>query len=189
MYLPKSQYIGNLYSNGEFAYEDDPINPYFGYYFKTKTNILYTGRYPGDGKNLKLTFFIPAANVGVEAEEDATTTGIVPIPENSVYFDLIGITEITIPTPFYPKPTSSDYETGEFIRYFAKKANENLYTETSNFFENVMYMGISLPWLLVGDKNKVYETNRNMVLLKEQQLRISGFGDYLKHNYLKFYKE
>lgn len=195
MYLPKSKYTGGLYSNGEYTIVGSQT-PYIGYYFKTTDGNFYTGKYPTDGPNNELS---PLSIV-------STLTSSPPLGEvgyydsidfrfnvsNSPYSKLKNITPSTLqpqtPTQSYPKPLEQDYQVGEFIRYFSKKINEDLYYETSGLFENDLYISIQVPWLLTGDKDKVYETNMNMVLLREQQLQISGLGAYLNFNYLKFYK-
>lgn len=188
MYLPKSHITPDLYSNGELSIVGSNT-PYIGYYFKTIKGKNYTGRYPNDGKNLELTESTPQGT-----NEDSATYEIDYrfVGDNNTYSTVRGIQPTSpqpaIPTPSYPIPSNDDYKLGEFTRYFSKKANENIYTETSALFKNDLYIGFQIPWLISGDKNKVASVNKNIVKLKEQNLNISGFGDYLKHNYIKFYK-
>jgi len=186
MYLPKSKYTGNLYSNGTLGYATS-LSPYFGYYFKTTDNQFFTGNYPGDGPNL------PLQEISFKEEDEADLDTPSPLNEyiiiNSDPYYQSTSTLVEIPFPYYASPTTQDYQIGEFQRYFAKKVNENLYFETRfRFTTNSLYIGIQVPWLLTGDKDKVYQTNENMVMLREQQLQISGLGAYLNFNYLKFYK-
>ena len=49
MYFPKSQYIGNLYTDGTQYVIATSGESYKGYYFKTFNNELYTGKTPEDG--------------------------------------------------------------------------------------------------------------------------------------------
>ena len=201
MYYPKSHITSNLYSNGEFAIIGSNT-PYNGYYFSTIDNKFFTGRYPGDGTNEELIKFQstpptpPGSDVNSPTNPELAGQDIdfrFFGPDNTTYSllnkvsptsDIINYT----PTPFYPQPSKQDYKLGEFTRYFSKKTNENKYTETSGLFENSLYIGIQLPWLITGDKDEVIRVNQNIVKLREQQLNISGLGEYLKFNYIKFYR-
>ena len=189
MYYPKSHITPNLYCNGELSILGSN-QPYIGYYFTTIGGKAYTGRFPEDGSNLELTTPETSTATTDEGEEetDYRFYGI----DNLNYSLLNNITPNSsvpsTPIPFYPQPSTQDYQLGEFTRYFSKKTNENKYTETSGLFKNSLYIGIQLPWLITGDKNEVARVNENMVKLREQELKITGFGFYLKYNYLKFYK-
>ena len=189
MYYPKSHITPNLYSNGEYFLKNT-TEIYTGYYFSTFNNKYFTGRYPNDGKNLELTLIDPDNQSPLEdVSEDTINYKLVG--DNYTYSKLknnIDTPPIPSPTPFYPQPSEQDYQLGEFTRYFAKKANENKYTETSALFENSLYISIKLPWLITGDRDEVIRVNQNIVKLREQQLNISGLGEYLKFNYIKFYK-
>jgi len=191
MYYPKSHITPNLYSNGELSIKDSNTS-YTGHYFKTIDGKQFTGRFPGDGDNLELTPFENTGFTTPESFEANTPEDTRFYPVNSDYSRLKNTRirkNLTLsPTPFYPQPSTQDYELGEFTRYFSKKANENKYTETSGLFKNSLYIGFQMPWLIAGDKNEVARVNENMVRLKEQELGIEGFGFYLKYNYLKFYK-
>lgn len=191
MYYPKSHITPNLYSNGEL-YLSDKTTQYTGYYFSTIDKTYYTGRFPGDGDNLPLYKF-KASNINSSPDNDDFEDMRFATIDNNLYSSLNGIspnstTNLT-PLPFYPQPTEQDYELGEFRRYFSKKVNENIYYETSGLFQNSLYIGFYVPWVVSGDKEQVYNTNKSLVELRERELSISRFGDYLKHNYLKFYKE
>ena len=195
MYLPKSKYTGNLYSNGDCSLVGDNT-PYIGYYFRTTDGRFYTGKYPTDGPNNELTqISSPLSSTGDSIEDSTYYTNVDYRfkSSNSKYSQLKNTTrespQLKIPTHSYDTPSEQDYQVGEFTRYFSKKINENIYYETSALFQNELYIGFSIPWLLIGGKDKVYQTNMNMVMLKEQQLIISGLGAFINFNYLKFYKE
>ena len=182
MYLPKSKYVGDLYSNGTL-YQGN--TPYFGYYFKTRNALYFTGKYPGDGPNFPLTDVGSLTEEVYNVEYSPSEYYIV---NNDINYQNTA-TFISTPQQAFRSPTESDYKVGEYIRYFAKKTNENIYYETqTQFASNSLYIGFTVPWLLTGDKETVYNINKRMVLLKEQQLQISGLGFFLKDNYLKFYK-
>lgn len=190
IYYPKSHITPNLYSNGGTTLLDG--TPYTGYYFNTLDGKAFTGRYPGDGDNLELSPSVSSGIDNVEEFEENNVEDSRFYPENIEYTDLRDIeynkNRTNQPFPFYPQPSTQDYRLGEFTRYFSKKTNENKYTETSGLFQNSLYIGFKLPWLIAGDENEVARVNENMVKLKEQELGIEGFGFYLKYNYLKFYK-
>jgi hypothetical protein len=80
-----------------------------------------------------------------------------------------------------------------------KKINELIYIETDKdtytklveqnpelYYEQ--YIPFSLPWDISGEKQQVYKTNKNIVERMMVKNRLPKFGDYLKHNYLKYYK-
>jgi hypothetical protein len=190
MYYPKSHITPNLYSNGEFSIVGSNNTPYTGYYFSTIDGKYFTGRYPEDGNNLPLT------NILGESAEDVIDEVFADLrfgtTDNNLYSlanNITPNTPISSPIiPFYPSPSTQDYKLGEFTRYFAKKINQDQYIETSFLVPNELYIAFKLPWLIRGDKNEVARVNENIVRLREQELGISRFGDYLKHNYLKYYK-
>ena len=192
IYYPKSHITPNLYSNGELAYRDT-LAPYTGQYFSTFDNKFFTGNYPGDGSNLELVNLNSAPSFPTpETFEDNNPEDPRFYPQNQDYSTLkkvqynqgISFTPIT----FFPSPSTEDYKTGEFTRNFAKKANEEIYYETSSPFKNKLYIGFSLPWKLTGDKDKVFEINKNIVELKQTQFTAFGLGAYLKFNYIQYYK-
>lgn len=189
IYYPKANITPNLFSNGTFSLKGSN-EPYTGYYFSTYDGKFFTGREPGDGANLELD------NQGPNYQGEATAGEIdyrFVGQDNYLYStslkNLTPISPVTsTPQVYYPKPTLSDYETGEIVRYFAKKVNENIYIETQNLFQSSLYIGFSIPWLITGDINNVAQVNQRIVALKEAELKIIGLGLYLKNNYLQFYK-
>lgn len=190
MYYPKSHITPNLFSNGDL-YLKGSNQPYKGYYFSTFDGKNFTGRFPNDGNNLELTKSPNTESTNITGEEFDDYR--FATKDNALFSHLNQISTTTptpsLPNPFYPQPSSQDYELGEFRRYFAKKTNENLYYETSGLFQNSLYIGFYIPWVISGNKEQAYNTNKSLVELREKELGITQFGDYLKHNYLKFYKE
>ena len=192
IYYPTSHITPNLYSNGELAYKDT-LAPYTGQYFSTFDNKFFTGNYPGDGSNLELVNLNSVPSFPTpETFEDNNPEDPRFYPENQDYSTLKkiqynqGISQT--PISFYPSPSTQDYETGEFTRYFSKKSNEEIYYETSDLFKNNLYIGFSLPWKLTGDKNVVFEVNKGIVELKQKQFKASRLGAFLKFNYIQYYK-
>ena len=187
MYYPKSHITPNLYSDGNLTLIGSE-SPYYGYYFSTLDGKAFTGRNIGDGKNLELS--ISPITTG-EGDFDFMDRRFYTSDSNT-YSKLAGVniqsSLPTIPSPYYPRPKTNNYEVGEFVRYFAKKSNENIYIETQFLFENTYYIGISLPWSIRGNKQKVAQTNKNIIRLKEKEYSINGLGAYLKFNYIQYYK-
>ena len=105
----------------------------------------------------------------------------------------------SIPYTLLNTPTSKDYTIGEFRRYFCKRANNIIYIEIdkqqydflinrdSNWYWE-MYSPFFIPWNISGDVNQVETTNRNIVKLTSFRKNLPKLGDYLKFNYLKYYK-
>ena len=104
-----------------------------------------------------------------------------------------------LPSQYYPTPTQDDYNLGVFSRYFVVKANENIYLEVNkDTYNNILnqnsdwawelYTPFSILWTLIGERNTVFITNRNITQLTEQRLKRRGLQEFLKRNYLKFYK-
>lgn len=186
MYYPKSKIETNLFSSGEL-YITSTGQSYYGSYFKTFDGKLFTGKEPNDGSNQPLTTQPPI-------EEDILD-GNIPdyrfTPENATYSNLTKPPKITVfPIPFTPQPTQENYQTGEITRFFAKKRNETLYYEVadSNVSSNPMYFTFNLQWVINGEKSYVMATNEKMVELYMRQLPIPSFNQFLKNDYLKFWK-
>lgn len=196
MYYPKNQIQTGFYSNGELI-ESSSKQLYIGPYFKTSDGLLYSGKEPNDGKNIKLIY--PEDSPGysrtqlsnrVEVEDYRFTR------ENTPYSILSGENRNILPyTPitYYPILTQDNIDNGEFTRFFVKKSNQNIYTEinSNNFSESVssnLYIGIELPWIISGDKEEVRQINSKQVDFVEKNLEIMGLGKFLRFNYLQFYQ-
>ena len=200
MYYPKSQVKTNLYTNGdEFVYILNK-QPYQGYYFKTSTGQYFTGRTPDDRPNLELTTNLATSTVNIPIEPDYSVVINTDLTSNSTYNNIIAPPSILI-SPVYnaPTPTQQDYQNGEFRRYFCKKTNEILYLEIDqNTFDKLeakdpqyqwtLYTPFNLPWRLTGIKEEVFNVNRNITALTSQRLQLPKLGEYLKNDYLKYYK-
>jgi hypothetical protein len=104
-----------------------------------------------------------------------------------------------LPFQYYPTPTQDDYNLGVFPRYFVVKANENIYLEVNkDTYDSInnqspdwaweLYTPFSILWTLTGERDAVFITNRNITQLTEQRLKRRGLQEFLKSNYLKFYK-
>ena len=194
-YYPKSQIQTDLYTKGGQLRVVSSKDEYTGYYWKTSKGEYFSGKNPYDGSpvDLELIPQIP----------QSTFNTVVYNKGNNVYNTLkkVDITQtLLIPTYVKPLPTQEDYQIGSFTRYFAKKNNGNIYIETSKKIFSELekrntnynfkaYLIFSLSWKLTGEKNQVLLTNRNIVLITEQNQKINGLGLYLKNDYLEFYNQ
>jgi hypothetical protein len=202
MYFPKSSTVNNLYSNGELV-NVQTREIYTGYYYETYNEKYFAGRDPNDLKTQIELEFIPKEDGGGGFLPPPTTDLRFSTRNNINYSNLKGEPiqlEQLQPFPnFLPLPTPQDYQIGEFQRYFAKKINEEKYTEISLTTFNELkaqdpkyffsqYIQFSLPWKLTGEKEQVARTNKNIIELTERQNNVFFLGRFLKFNYLQFYK-
>lgn len=197
MYYPKSQITTNLYSNGELVYKDTN-QQYIGYYFKTSTNQYFTGKTPQDAPNVELI-------IGKENSNSSNTINSERLEtvDNVTYSKLSNNTKdfkSQIPEYYATLPTEQDYQIGESRRYFCKKSNELIYIEISKETYDkiinkddsvlwIMYVPFDIPWQIKGNKESVYNTNKNIVSLISFRLKLTMFDQYLKEDYLKYYKQ
>ena len=113
--------------------------------------------------------------------------------------NILNPSDVLVPYYIAPTPTQQEYQNGEFRRYFCKKGNEILYLEINKTQYDLLvvkdssilyslYEPFNLPWKLTGTKEEVEKTNRNIVELTSNRLKLPQFGRYLKDDYLKYYK-
>jgi hypothetical protein len=190
MYYPLSQIKTNLHTNGEELMYISNNKPYVGYYWKTSKGEYFTGKTPQDLPSQPLTKLIQQ-----QSSNSASTT----ITLNSTYSKLKSNNDYTI-IQYYPtQPTLQDYNIGEFVRYFCKKTNELKYTEIDkNTYTSLvnkdgqydynMYLPFYIHWQLTGNEQDVYNINQNTVSLTMQRQNLYQFDDYLKKDFLKFFK-
>lgn len=103
--------------------------------------------------------------------------------------------------PFYnaQPPTQEDYAVGEFRRYFCKKTNELMYLEIDKSMYDklksksttsawTLFTPFNLSWQIAGDKQQVQLTNKRITELEILRKDLKLFAEYLKNDYLKYYK-
>jgi len=203
MYYPQSQVKTNLYTNGNTLVYKSNNNPYMGYYWSTSTGKFYTGKSPQDSPNEELiTLVVPSNATNNQSSQKTIFNDIneTPSPSLAAYSLLKPTpTSLLLPTYYSPTPTSQDYQTGEFQRYFVKKINELIYTEVSkDTYDKInshdptylwqYYISFILPWFISGDKLTVAQTNSKVVEVTMQRLKLYKFNEYLGNDYIKFYK-
>ena len=211
MYIPKNRIITNLQTNqGEFVYKGTS-DLYNGYYWKSYDGKYFTGKNPNETPSIEIE-----QRSSIYDPEDTTQNvqisvlSIDFVDENINFDDIYNYSIIKkinlnqpeikyLPSQYYPTPTQDDYNLGAFSRYFVVKANENVYLEVNkDTYDNInnqspdwaweLYTPISILWTLIGERNTVFITNRNITQLTEQRLKRRGLQEFLKRNYLKFYK-
>jgi hypothetical protein len=194
LYLPKSQVVTGLYSNGDLVLKFTN-ELYYGDYYKTSKGQYFTGKTPSVSPSLELILPSESTTQSDDADIAYNTNGVIyksikNIPQGTYFI-----------TPQYNPvlPTQQDYQIGEFRRYFVKKTNELLYIEVNkDTYENILnkntqwlwqdYLAFNIPWSITGDKLTVAKTNKNIVDLSIQRLSLYKFNDYLRNDYTKYYK-
>jgi len=226
MYYPKSQIVTDLYSNGDLVYKTDQSQIYNGPYWKTSQGKFFSGKNPQDRPTVELvaspsssliTTSVSSNNLVIIYNADSTDVdpdgtganedlnGLNIFSSNGLspsYVALKGVNyNDTVYLPSYSPniPNDSDYQIGEYRRYFCKKINEIIYIEIDKATFNLLkeknnkitwqyYYPFNIPWQLTGDKEKVYIANKNIVELIMKQQKLPMFDMYLKKDYTKYYK-
>ena len=218
MYYPKSQITPNQYTNGDEFVLSTNNSSYSGYYFKISTGKYFTGRNQDDRPNVELIPVTslsqdnnsgpnPNVNINVlslDSTDFLSTQYEVNTEEVSNYFALKNLNPYNPPKPLVPyynpvQPSNQDYQNGEFRRLFCKKSNELQYIEINEETYTKLlakdpqilwqlYIPFNISWQLTGDKQQVAKTNKNIVELTSKRLQLFRFNEYLKLDYLKYYK-
>tara|TARA_R110000851_G_scaffold128760_2_gene261283 strand:- start:3898 stop:4551 length:654 start_codon:yes stop_codon:yes gene_type:complete len=216
MYIPKNRILTNQYTDDNKLMVKSTQEYYRGFYYKQFDGKYFTGKTPNDLPNNELvpiedtaTTFLPDTIQNSIAYgdyptifDDLNTPGY---DEGMVvdYARLQGINldeaaRTLVPNQAYPEPTIDDYELGQFTRYFCVKVNQPIYLELNKeTYEKIKdkdvaylwqpYTPFKIQWTIVGDREEVKQTNRNIVLLQERDNKRIGLSSFLKNNYTKFY--
>ena len=194
MYYPKSQISTPLYTNGDkFTLNE---RDYIGNYWVDSKGNNYSGKSPQNPPNNLLTLKTPSTNLDVESPLSFFKSNPEYYNSKNEKFSLIAplppISSVII-------PTKDNYQTGEFQRYFVRKRNEFKYIEvSSNTYQKYvnqdqgvqwqLYAPIQISWILTGKREKVYNTNKNIVLLYQQQNNIFGFFESFRGKFTKYWE-
>lgn len=206
MYYPKSQIKLNLYTNGGEYLLSTTKQPYKGKYYEVSNGDKYTGNSPQDSSNILLIIkpILPDPLFGFdEGEGETLSTNIngelgLPIISQPTYNNNQPQIRF-LPPPNITQPTQQDYDLGVFMRYFTKKNNENIYLEINKETYTLLqsqdpkmawelYTPLSISWELVGEQDKVFLTNKNIVSIAEQRNKWYGFTQWFKDNFLKYHQ-
>lgn len=199
MYFPKTKIIPDQYTDGNTLVYKDTNQFYQGYYHILANGTVFSGKNTTDGTPRELIFIQNIEEPVDDGEETyaPSPTSIFKLYDfetSKLYYDDIRLKkgieypptslrepEYVIPTPTYPS----------FIRYFVKRVNSNAYLEINketydnlvsknNLYNWPAYLPFNLPWTTGGDSREaIYITNRNIVLLTQQRLKLYGFSQYI----------
>jgi len=203
MYYPKSQITTALYtSGGELSLRN---SSYSGYYYQTSDGRYFSNKSPNDTPTYELFPINDNTNASSSLSPIVPTNN--PNKKKSYYL-IKGIYSVipdssqlapTPPTLISPQPTEEDYELGEFARYFAynpssqktieinKKEYNQLIAQSPNI-QYELYIPVVLTWVLKGKRQNVFQTNGNLVKLKENSQNLPNFSRYFKGRYAQYYR-
>ena len=198
MYFPKSQITTGLYTNGSEFVISTTGEGYQGPYWKTSTGRFYTGAQPSAPNVQQLT---KAQQNSVAPAAPEQPEQVVIITSQTDYLAAKNITPTTIEKPQHSAniPTNEQYMVGEFRRFFCKAINQEQYLEISQQTYNRLvsrdptilwqyYITFEMPWTLTGEERQVYNTNRNITQLTAKRNNAINLAQFLKNDYLKYYK-
>jgi len=201
MYYPKSQIKTDLYTNGEeFVTSSDGV-AYQGNYFSTSDGLYFTGKNPNDKPNFPLILNQSPTPSPSRDSIDGYYYYNYPIGYSLALSSDITNTSIppSLPTQTIILPTEEEYKITEYQRYFVKKANEIIYIEISQeeykrYIDqdpNVsyqLYIPFTLPWVISGNRNDVYNVNKKTVERIQSNNSLQGFKSYFKNRYDQYFK-
>lgn len=178
MYYPKSQ-IQEKYTNGGEFTKTSNNQEYIGSYFDTSDGNSFAGT-PQNPISLQP---ITTTSINTELEPVAEWT-----VENTGY--QINTEAGLSPQNLKPQPTQTDIENGVFPRFFVKKRNESVIFEINreqyDMIQNKstriqwqLYQSMRIDWVISGDKNQVFNTNRNAA-------RALGIETFFKGDFTKY---
>ena len=210
-YYPKSQIKTNLYTNGGEYILSTTKKDYTGDYYEVSDGAKYTGKFPGDRRNILLSLplnteplsikpiTVPLISLALNPSDPGENEKNLNEVNTTFYSQLNKNFKVrALPTSNFPLPTKKEYEKGEFYRYFCKKTNELIYMEIDKktykklltrdpIIAFDLYMPYSLPWSLTGGREQTYRTNKNIVNLVEDKAKWYGFTLYFKKDFLRYY--
>jgi hypothetical protein len=196
MYFPKSQIKSNLFTNGNEYILSTTKEEYKGYYYETSNGRKYTGKTPQDGQNILLIVqnLIQSITPPISPTIDLTSP---------IIYSLNKSISNSLPNRSLPQynptlPTQKDISLGVFQRFFCKKNNELIYMEINQSTYSQLkakssqiawdlYTPVDTLWYIKGDREKVYNTNKNLISLIEQKQKWYGFSQYFKEDFSKYY--
>lgn len=215
-YVPLNRIKTNLYTTGQEFVLAETGQEYTGFYHSYYDGRFFTGKSPDDQNILELVRNVDSNSSFQESSDIEVYTSGRGLNSARITEDwnlnviqgykaaknqpLVKEAALKTPTLYTYTPSDQDYQIGEVTRYFTKKTNELKYIEVNrgtyqNFYNQQpgyawnFYIAFSLPWQIAGDKQEVETTNQNMTLLVQKRLSIQGLPEFLKYDYLKFYKE
>jgi uncharacterized membrane protein YgcG len=224
MYYPQSQITPNLYANeGELVTKKNK-KPYSGPYYLVSNGKKFAGATPSDisielipdpqlevdeEKSRYTTISINLQDgdpdpTSLSPAEDVTTPNldsgtIFNEINNRAYSNLSFDSKPknrTLPLTFTTKPNLQDNRVGYYLRYFAKKTNENIFIETNletykKFTSQDpkvafdLYEMLSLTWMLKSKTKNIVEINKKTVKDIEINKNWKGFYSWFNNGFGK----
>lgn len=209
MYYPKSQIKTGLKTKGGELQDEKTGVEYVGDYFETSTGEYFSGKNPQDFPVVKL---IPISNLTSIKPPKETIVEFTTKPKEPSSYNVYDPSYLTAkkldqnpqapkyPKQTTPKPKSSDYEFGEFERYFVCKTNGDKVIEiTKDEFTKYksqdktvafqLFTPLKISWVLNSDRNKMYSVNEYSVTRAGKENKLPSFKSYFKGRFDQFYKE
>lgn len=190
---PNNRILTNQYTNGKEFFIEELRREYIGYYHVFANGDIYSGPRPSIAGSFELlpapVYYDRYVNIDPnvlkyrEASKKITDPNI-----------------LKNPVPYYPQPTRVDYERTFFNRYVMKKHNLDIYYEVefeefkrfssnSRGYNSRQYKTLVFPWVIAGNRLQVEDTNKKVVAYRSRTSDFKELGQFLKYNYLEFYKE
>lgn len=173
MYYPKSQIVTKSTNGGEL--QTPSGENYVGNYFETSDNRVFAGTVESP---------IPLSR-GNQQEEEPQAEWTVEGTGYQVRNEA-GVA----PKNSQPRPTPTDISNGVFPRFFVQKRNEAIVFEVnreqydmiqnrSNRVQWQLYQAMRIDWVISGDKNEAFNSNRNAA--RDLGILLFFKGDFLKY--------
>lgn len=207
-YYPISRITtGSNTQGNEFTSEG---KSYSGPYYKTYDGFYFSGKDPVTGDNKELIAVVDNTEARNKSQYDVADDENANKYNTLKNIDVVDVYGFSPIVPFYPKPTAEDYRRGYFMRYFAKKRNENgnivettqevfsSLKRTDSIYNYQVYQAIEHYWQLTGPlKDSVNTTNgvrtagiedTNKRLAEMKGKNFKGLLIFIGDNYTKFSK-
>lgn len=187
MYYPKSKILENQYTPGGELIDPSTGASYQGYYHVTYDGNVYTGA----------SHSISSQPLSGTPSTTGSSDALVR-PSLIANFDYDNISQgkmsylfqFILPGPIYPSPTGSDYQAGQFNRYFMQQVTNNKINEISqtgyqDLQQNPLYNSLTLVWKLTGPLHDtatasgVADTNARTLAMNEKSM--PGISSYLSN--------
>ena len=218
MYIPKNRIKENLYTPGNEYWIKTTGENYIGFYHSLFNGKFFTGKTLNATNIRELTSEpVKVVDESVPYEDSTNRIALfLDDPDPVVNTDEWNQRDIQLymslngkdgrdddpremPQTYYPQPTEDDYKLGVFTRYFAVKINELQYVEVSPKTYKLLksesskivwelYNCFKIQWTISGVEIDVFDTNRDQVLITGKNIKRQGLPEFLKNNYLKFYR-
>jgi len=200
MYYPKSQIKLNLFTNGSEYILSTTNQEYKGDYYEVSNGNKYTGKSPEFPPNI-LLIEPPQLTQATNDPQILASLDQNLIQTYSIFPEYTkSLPDRSTPSFNSTLPTTEDQQQGQFSRYFCKKTNENRYMEIDfNTYNKLrakdskiawdLYNPTQIIWLIKGNREQVYNSNKGSVQSIEQNLSCYGFTQYFKNDFSKYYLE